>query len=56
MICDDIQRANVVGILNQNKMKFFENCNDEVLESIRQWDYGVLILNPQQGRGTDTRF
>ena len=23
---------------------------------IRQWDYGLLLLNPEEGRGLDTRF
>lgn len=26
------------------------------MNEIRNWDYGVLILNKEEGRGVDTRF
>lgn len=51
-----MQREEVVNTLVVNKMRYYEKCSDDVLDSIRIWDYGVLVLNPQQGRGTDTRF
>ena len=27
-----------------------------MLDEIRIWDYGVLLLNKEEGRGVDSRF
>ena len=56
MICDDEQREGVIRTMVQNKMVFADRCTESVLDDIRKWDYGVLLLNPHQGRGIDTRF
>ena len=56
VICDDEQRGDVLKSIVANKMKYLDQCSEDVLDSIRQWDYGVLVLSPQQGRGIDTRF
>ena len=56
VICDDEQRGDVLKSIVANKMKYLDQCSEDMLDSIRQCDYGVLVLNPQQGRGIDTRF
>lgn len=43
-------------LLALNKYRFLEGVEDRVLDEVRSWEYGVLLLSPQQGRGIDTRF
>jgi len=46
----------VINMMRHNKIKFIDKCDEATLEDIRSWDYGVLLLKPEEGRGVDTRF
>ena len=37
-------------------MKHAEGGEQHLLDEIRNWDYGVLLLNKEEGRGVDSRF
>lgn len=50
------QRDQLKNLLSQNKFKFIESSTANYLEEVRQWDYGLLLLNREEGRGVDTRF
>lgn len=56
IILQDNIRANVINHLRKNKQKFAEGGSFKILSEIRNWDYGVLLLNSDEGRGVDTRF
>lgn len=56
IILNEGQREGVKKILKENRFRFLETLNDMALDEIKQWEYGVLLLNPEQGRGVDTRF
>ena len=56
VILDSQQREMVINIMRHNKFKFLDKCDESTLEDIRSWDYGVLLLKPEEGRGVDTRF
>lgn len=46
----------VEGIVKRNKLRWTDSRSPNFLLEIRQWDYGVLVLNSEEGRGLDTRF
>ena len=39
-----------------SKFRFARGGEQHTLHEIRSWDYGVLILSKDEGRGVDTRF
>ena len=39
-----------------NKFKHRVNAQRANLDEVRQWEYGVLLLTVEEGRGVDTRF
>ena len=50
------QEELIIKILKTEQYKYALGAERSVLADIRQWDYGVLILSPEQGRGVDARF
>ena len=38
------------------RCKVQHSATAEDLLAIRDWDYGVLLLTPEEARGIDTRF
>ena len=42
--------------LNRLQMKNAEGGQQHTLAEVRNWDYGVLLLTREEGRGVDTRF
>jgi light-regulated signal transduction histidine kinase (bacteriophytochrome) len=55
-IADDQYRGRLVEHLKANKYKYAEGGSLQVLASVRSWEYGILILSREEGRGVDTRF
>lgn len=56
IILNPEQREDVKKLLRENKYRFLETANEMALDEVKQWEYGVLLLNPDEGRGVDTRF
>jgi hypothetical protein len=50
------QEESIIKLLKAEQYKYALGADRAVLADIRQWDYGVLILSPEQGRGVDARF
>jgi hypothetical protein len=55
-VLDEHQREWVEKVLLANKCKYHTKADSESLLAIRDWDYGVLLLSPDEARGVDTRF
>lgn len=49
-------RAMCIDYFKVNKWRFAEGGAVDVLAEIRSWDYGVLMITREEGRGVDTRF
>jgi hypothetical protein len=56
VITNDSNHGPIVDILRANKYKFAEGGSLNVLATVRSWEYGVLLLSKEEGRGVDTRF
>ena len=56
IILEEAERNQVERILQSNKFKYQTSGDANELIKIRDWDYGVLLLSPMEGRGVDTRF
>jgi hypothetical protein len=57
VICESHTKDKVVDILERNKfLKFKIGVSVDVIKEIRAWEYGVLILEPSEGVGVNTRF
>ena len=56
VILENHQREIVINMMRHNKFKFVDKCDEAALEDIRSWDYGVLLLKPEEGRGVDNHF
>ena len=50
------QRASIINHLRINKLKYAEGGHLNVLAEVRGWEYGVLVLTDEEGRGVDSRF
>ena len=46
----------MIQLATQNKWRYIDSTNPSYQTEIRQWDYGMLLLNADEGRGVDTRF
>ena len=56
VIIPNEEKEKLIHHMKQNKQKFAEGGSIDVINQIRGWDYGVLLLNSDEGRGIDTRF
>ena len=43
-------------MLKRSKHRYVEKCDSDTLMTIRDWDYGIMLLAPNESRGVDTRF
>ncbi len=46
----------IVNFLNKRNYRHIVYADTDSLNVIREWDYGVLLIDPTSARGTDTRF
>ena len=46
----------VASMIKGCKLRYAAGCSSEVLEQVKQWEYGVLLLKASEGRGVDCRF
>ena len=49
-------RGVFINHIKASKFKFTEGGQQHVLAEIRSWEYGILLLTREEGRGVDTRF
>ena len=56
IICNKEQQDSLVALLMKNKLRHAVGASTRVLAEVRQWDYGVLLLSQEEGRGVDSRF
>ena len=56
IICNKEQQDSLVALLMKNKLRHAVGASTRVLAEVRQWDYGVLLLSQEEGRGVDYRF
>lgn len=56
LIVDDKERSRMKEVLSMRKYKVEEGGGQASLLTIRSWEYGILVLGKQEGRGVDTRF
>ena len=49
-------RGTFIKHIKASKFKYAEGGQQHVLADIRNWEYGVLLLTREEGRGVDTRF
>lgn len=57
IILDENQDEFVKQILSDLKInEFREGVNEEVLNEIRSWTFGILLLRSEDSFGTNTRF
>lgn len=56
VILDEGQRREIMDLAKQNKWRCLDSTSPNYLSEIRQWDYGMLLLSVEEGRGVDTRF
>ena len=56
IVTDAEYRDRLLRHLNDSKMKHAEGGQQYTLAEVRSWDYGVLLLSREEGRGVDTRF
>ena len=49
-------RGHFLKHIKASKFKYAEGGHQHVLAEIRSWEYGVLLLTREEGRGVDTRF
>jgi len=56
IITDAEYRDRLLRHLKDRKMKCSEGGQQHILSEVRNWDYGVLLLTREEGRGVDTRF
>ena len=56
IIANEGNRIDIVNHLAVSKFKFTKGREQNTLADIRAWDYGVLVLSREEGRGVDTRF
>ena len=49
-------RGTYLKHIKANKFKYAEGGHQHVLAEIRSWEYGLLLLTREEGRGVDTRF
>lgn len=56
VVLEQQQREEVNIIVEAGKYKVQAKANADGLQTIRDWDYGVLLLSPSEARGIDTRF
>ena len=50
------QQPMVEAMARRNKWRWTDAQAANFQLEIRQWDYGLLLLSPEEGRGLDTRF
>lgn len=50
------QRSEIIDMMRRSKQRFIDKCDSDSLMTIRDWEYGVLLLAPNESRGVDTRF
>lgn len=43
-------------MLDNNKFRYREGVTADTLATIRDWDYGILMISSYESRGIDTRF
>ena len=46
----------IMKLAKRNKWRCFDLSSPNYLSEIRQWDYGMLLLSVEEGRGVDTLF
>lgn len=56
IIHDPVLEEHIMSMLRKQKWKFAIGVSQNVLGAIKDWDYGILLLKPSEGRGVDTRF
>ena len=56
VILDEGQKREIMELAKQNKWRWFDSSSPNYLSEIRQWDYGMLVLRAEEGRGVDTRL
>ena len=56
IITDASYRDRLLRHLKDSKMKHAEGGQQHILAEVRNWNYGVLMLTREEGRGVDTRF
>ena len=57
VVADREQQPMVEAMARRNKWRWTDAKAPNFQLEIRQWDYGLLLLlNPEEGRGLDTRF
>ena len=56
VIHDMDQRDDIIHLLKASKYRYAVGAKDNVLHEVRSWDYGVLMLSAEEGRGVDARF
>ena len=49
-------RGHFLKHIKASKFKYAEGGHQNVLADIRSWEYGLLLLTREEGRGVDTRF
>ena len=56
LVVDSESRGPFLKHIKASKFKYAEGGHQHVLADIRSWEYGVLLLTREEGRGVDTRF
>ena len=56
MIAEGEIREAVINHLKTSKFKYAQGGDQQTLAEVRSWEYGLLILNRDEGRGVDSRF
>ena len=56
VILENAQRGRIVQMAKDNKWRLLDTSHPHYLSEIRQWDYGLVLLSAEEGRGVDTRF
>ena len=56
VVIDEDQRRSIEELARANKWRWTDTAEANFKLEIRQWDYGLLLLNAEEGRGVDTRF
>ena len=56
VINDQDQREALTHLMTVNKFRHKVGAQRRYLDEVRLWEYGVLMLTMEEGRGVDTRF
>ena len=56
VIYDEEQLTDLQQLLQSKKYRHRLGASEDNLQEIKSWDYGLLLLQPNECRGTDTRF